>query len=104
MKFKSLGIKLIFAILLLLGVFIRLSHLNFTSGLTYDELYSWKCATQTFPFGIVDFLIKTDYHPPLYYLILNQWMGLVGESDLSLELLTVLFSSATLWIVYLLGK
>ena len=42
----------------------------------------------------------TNAHPPLFYFILHFWMRL-GDSEVSLRLLSVLAGAATIWVVYL---
>lgn len=41
----------------------------------------------------------TNAHPPLYYFVLHFWMRL-GDSEVSLRLLSVLAGAATVWVVY----
>jgi len=58
-----------------------------TRSLWFDEAFSWRVAT--FPLG--ELLERTggDNHPPLHFLLLKAWMGLWGESELSLRMLSV---------------
>jgi hypothetical protein len=41
----------------------------------------------------------TNAHPPLFYFVLHFWMRL-GDSEVSLRLLSVLAGAATVWVVY----
>ncbi len=45
-----------------------------------------------------------DQNPPLYFLILHFWMKIVGVSDLSAKLLSVLFSVLASFILFLFAK
>jgi uncharacterized membrane protein len=44
--------------------------------------------------------VKADNHPPLYYLLLKLWGDNLGYSEVSIRLLSILFSTLTLIVVY----
>ncbi len=101
---KKNKIPFILTVIVIIGFLIRLISINSQDGLWCDEAYSWLVSTQSFPLGILKKLITEDYHPPLYHFILHFWMKLFGDSDIALRMLSVIFSTATIAISYLIGK
>jgi uncharacterized membrane protein len=70
-----------------------------------DEAFSWFAATRTGFFEVAgSALVVTDVHPPLYLILLNGWIGLVGETVIALRMLSVLLMWLTFPAVYLLGR
>lgn len=55
-------------------------------------------------FSIISVFSPLDFHPPLYYLVLKVWTTVFGYSSIVLRMPSVLFSLATGWFVYQLGK
>lgn len=45
-----------------------------------------------------------DFHPPLYHAILKSWMIVSGTSEIAVRFPSVIFSVATVYITYLIGK
>jgi uncharacterized membrane protein len=45
-----------------------------------------------------------DFHPPLYYLLMKFWTSIFGYSEVALRMLSVLFSLATGWVIYLICR
>lgn len=87
--------------ILVLGALLRLLQLDF-QPLWWDEGYSVFFATRDFS----DMLARTaiDIHPPLYYALLQLWLGLVGKDATALRLLSVVIGSAAIPLVYLTAK
>lgn len=56
------------------------------------------------PTTVVNHLLRHDIHPPFYFLLLHQWMKLVGSSYLSGRLLSWLLDFGTFVLVILLGQ
>ena len=96
--------KLLFTLILILTFILRLIAIDSLSGLTYDELFFWNIAINNDYIGIIKELINTDYHPPLYLFTLKLWITLFGDSDITLHLLSVIYSSLCAWVAYLIGK
>lgn len=48
--------------------------------------------------------ISADFHPPLYYLVINFWSNFFGTSEIVLRIPSVIFGSLTIYIVYLIAK
>jgi uncharacterized membrane protein len=51
---------------------------------------------------VADGLRETDVHPPVYYGLLSKWRGIAGGSIEAARLFSVLFSTATVILLYLL--
>ena len=86
----------------LVGGFLRVLLLG-TKGMWLDETFSVWLANQS----VVDMLhwiVKIDPHPPLYYLLLHYWIALYGDTPYNARLLSALFGTATIPIIYLIGK
>ncbi len=72
-------------------------------GLRLDESFSIWLSNQSVV-EIVQWIVKIDQHPPLYYLLLHHWIGLQGDTLGSVRLLSALFGTATIPVMYLIGK
>lgn len=87
----------------------RLYYLNFV-GLWFDEAYfvvfarPWSSGGVNSLADLIKWLAKGDVHPPLYFAFLFYWIRLLGDSEVSLRLLSALFGTATVPFSYLLGK
>ena len=105
-KIKSilLSEKLVLALIILVGLYLRISGLDKVDGLWLDEIMSYDHAKNTFPWGIISDLCHNDFHAPLYYFILHFWLVLFGDNDLIIRSLSVLFGVLTIPVMYLAGK
>lgn len=90
--------------IIFLGIILRLIGLNKPFGLGYDEAISYTYAIKSFPFGIINNLVNTDVHLPLYFLILNLWIKLFSNSDLVIRMLSVFFGALTCLLGYFCGR
>jgi hypothetical protein len=89
-------------IIVLIGGFLRVFLLD-KNGLWLDEAFSVWMASHS----VVDMLqwtVRIDQHPPLYYLLLHYWMAFKGDTPYNVRLLSVLFGAGTIPIIYLIGK
>ena len=69
-------------VITLIGAFLRMFLLS-SQGLWLDETFSVWLASH----GVADLLqwaVRLDQSPPLYYLILHYWMGLNGDTPYDL--------------------
>ncbi len=90
-------------VLVLVGSWLRISGINGQS-LWFDEVFSRNVAVQfTIP-SIVRDGVAGDVHPPLYFVLLNAWVSLTGDSALALRLLSALFAMLTLPAIYHLAR
>lgn len=53
---------------------------------------------------MLHWIITTDQHPPLYYLLLHFWSTFTGNTPYYVRLLSALFGTATIPIIYLIGQ
>jgi mannosyltransferase len=89
-------------LLTLVGGWLRVFLLG-SKGLGLEETFSIWLANHS----VVDMLhwiVKLDQHPPLYYLLLHYWIALKGDTPSSVRLLSALFGTATIPVIYLIGK
>ena len=68
-----------------------------------DETFSVWLASQSVA-DMLQWIVRIDQHPPLYYLLLHYWIGLNGDSPYYVRLFSVLFGAGTIPIIYLIGK
>jgi hypothetical protein len=86
----------------LIGGLLRVLLLG-SKGMWLDETFSVWLANHS----VVDMLqwtVKIDQHPPLYYLLLHYWIALNGDTPYYARLLSVLFGAGTIPVIYLIGK
>jgi mannosyltransferase len=89
-------------ILTLAGGFLRV-YLIGSRGLRLEETVSIWLASHTVG-EIVQWAMRIDQHPPLYYLLLHAWIGLNGDTPYYTRVLSALFGAATIPLIYLIGK
>ncbi len=104
MEYKyHMGYKISLILIILFAFFLRAIGIFNDLGLNYDELFSFDMALA--PLDIFfQKLISTDYHPPLFYLILKGWIALFGTNDTIIYLLSICFSVFCIPVAYLIGK
>ena len=68
-----------------------------------DETFSVWLANQSVA-DMLQWIVKIDQHPPLYYLLLHSWIALHGDTPYDARLLSALFGAGTIPIIYLIGK
>src|SRR5512138_1929736 len=83
----------------LIGGFLRAFMLGM-KGMWLDETFSVWLANHSVP-DILHWIVKIDQHPPLYYLLLHYWIAHNGDTPYYARLLSVLFGTATIPIIYL---
>ena len=89
------------AAITIVGLLLRLYALN-RQSLWFDEgVTVWKVAQ---PYSRLWGLNSIDTVPPLYYWLLKMWVGLWGLNDTSIRLFSALLGTATIPVVYSLGK
>jgi mannosyltransferase len=86
----------------LLGFALRIAYLTHES-VGYDEAFS--LTTSRLPLGQMMHELVSDFvHPPLHYFVLRGWFELFGFGVTQARLLSVLFSSAALVMLFLLTE
>ena len=86
----------------LIGGWLRVFLLG-SKGLWLDETFSIWLANHSVV-DMLQWIVKIDQHPPLYYLLLHYWIALNGDTPDSVRLLSALFGAATIPVIYLIGK
>jgi uncharacterized membrane protein len=89
--------------IIVLAVLSRLYNLTFQS-LWLDELYTMSIADPGHSIKDIMAYIKTDFHPPLHYIIAHLFFKIVGFNDFSGRLLSALIGILGVIAMYLLGK
>lgn len=88
-RVRSGLIKAAVGLVILVAFAARLFTLGEPS-LWFDEGVSVFFASKPAP-ELLTTVVREDLHPPLYYLSLHLWMGLVGREEFSVRFLSVLF-------------
>ena len=89
-------------IITLIGGFLRTLLLS-TKGMWLDETFSVWLANQRV-FDMLQWIVKIDQHPPLYYFLLHYWIELHGDMPYDVRLLSAIFGASTIPVIYLIGK
>jgi LysM repeat protein/4-amino-4-deoxy-L-arabinose transferase-like glycosyltransferase len=84
--------------ILIIGAVLRLFLLA-DKSIWLDEAFSISISQRGLG-DLLDLVLRTDVHPPFYYLMLKFWL-LLGESPSHVRLLSVLFSTASIALMYL---
>lgn len=74
-----------------------------TKGMWLDETFSVWLANQSVS-DMLQWIVRIDQHPPLYYLLLHSWIAHNGDTPYSARLLSALIGVGTIPIIYLIGK
>lgn len=92
----------VFALLLILFAagFLRFHTLD-TRDLWYDEVFTYDVSQLSLPQLI--YALSMDTSPPLYFLMLKCWSGIL-ENVLNLRSLSIVWALLGIWGVYLLGS
>ena len=89
--------------ILMLGFALRVLKLG-SQELSYDETVSFFIASQDVR-DMLPYLLKAHFeHPPLYYLLLQPWIRLLGESEFILRFPSVFFSVLSIPLAFHLGR
>jgi len=89
-------------IITFLGGFLRVLLLGM-KGMWLDETFSVWLASHNIG-EMLQWIVRIDQHPPLYYFLLHYWIAIKGNSPYYVRLFSVLFGAATIPIIYLIGK
>jgi hypothetical protein len=86
----------------LIGGGLRVLLLN-SKGMWLEETFSVWLANHSVA-DMLQWIVKVDQHPPLYYLLLHYWIALNGDTPYYVRLLSALFGAGTIPMIYLIGK
>jgi len=89
-------------LILLIGIVLRAYRLDFQS-LWYDEAFSVVAASGP---SLADLLttVGADFHPPLYFLLLHEWLAAFGPSDVAARSLSAAVGAAGLVAMWALAR
>lgn len=93
---------MILLLIILLGLVLRLISLN--QSLWLDEATSVLVARDFSFSDIITRFSPGDFHPPFYYFLLKTWIGVFGSSEVAARSLSAVLGSATIPLVFLIGK
>lgn len=101
--FPKYQVGLLVAAITLLALVLRLINLGY-SDLTFDETASYFVASK--PLGeMLPYLLSAFHeHPPVYFLALAGWMEVLGRGEVALRLLSVLFGTLSIPLMYQFGR
>ncbi|MBL8062310.1 MAG: glycosyltransferase family 39 protein [Anaerolineales bacterium] len=85
-----------------IGGFLRILLLG-NKGMWLDETFSVWLTSHTVP-DMLQWIVRIDQHPPLYYLLLYYWIANYGDTPYYARLFSALFGTLTIPIIYLIGK
>ena len=89
-------------IITLVGGWLRVFLLD-KQGMWLDETFSIWLARHSVV-DMLQWIVKIDQHPPLYYLLLHYWITLKGDTPYYVRLLSAIFGAGTIPVIYLIGK
>jgi mannosyltransferase len=89
-------------IITMIGFILRVLLLG-NKGMWLDETFSVWVANHSV-LDMLQWIVKIDQHPPLYYLLLHYWIALNGDTPSNVRMLSALFGAGTIPIIYLIGK
>lgn len=101
-EFEGLEEWLLIIVITLIGGWLRVFMLD-KKGLWLDEAFSVWLAKHSLA-GMLQWSARVDIHPPLYYFLLHYWIAFKGDTPFNVRLLSALFGTATIPVVYLIGK
>lgn len=88
------------------GIFIIAGFVRFIAlnqSLWLDETIVANVVNRYTFMDIIFQFSPSDFHPPLYYLLIDVWIAIFGTSEIALRLPSILFSLLAGWYVYKIG-
>lgn len=101
-EFDELASWLLIISITLFGGWLRVLLLS-SKGMWLDETFSVWLANHSVP-DMLQWILRIDQHPPLYYLLLHYWIAHNGDTPYYARLLSALFGTGTIPLIYLIGK
>ncbi len=92
---------LYFFIIVLVNILFKIIQLGLSS-FWYDEIVSVESAS--LDFGHIKHVSEWDNNPPFYYYCLSVWIKLFNDSEFCVRLLSVIFSSLSAGVIFLLAN
>ena len=98
-------ISIVIALITLIGLGLRLLHLEGLGGFDFDEIVSYEFADQSLSGMLRTVAARKFEHPPLYYAMLHLWFFIPWErSETFVRLLSVVLGTLTIPATYLLAR
>jgi mannosyltransferase len=85
----------------IVGLTLRLYRLG-DNSLWFDEGFSVAWANSAVP-ELLHRTLLAEPHPPTYYLMLHYWITAFGASPVAIRMLSVIFGTATIFVVFEIG-
>jgi hypothetical protein len=92
----------ILAVIFAAGAVLRFATLS-TQSFWLDEAIAINSARLDLG-GMLDSLARTEGNPPFYFLLLDGWMRVLGDSEAAVRSLSALFGTATILVGYEIGR
>jgi len=89
-------------LILFVGLVLRLINLN--QSLWLDEAINAVFVRSQSLNSLIFNYSLSDFHPPLYFILMRGWVLLFGSSEIALRIPSVIFGVASIYIVYKIGK
>lgn len=89
--------------IVVVGATLRLVGLG-SESYWLDEIASLQYVLTRTPVEVITELPFVDRHPPLYYALLDGWIGVLGTGEAPVRLLSALFGVTALPVIYGIGK
>src|SRR3989337_3506852 len=89
-------------IILLVALVLRFISLN--QSLWLDEAINVNVARALSFKSLIFNYSLSDFHPPLYHILLRSWILFFGSSEISVRRPSVLLGIGTVFVTYLIGK
>ncbi len=93
---------LLLFLIITIGLFLRLYHLDQESFWT-DEAFSVHHASEKNVESVIQNVKLTEGAPPGYYLLLHFWIKMVDDTEFSIRLLSAIFGTGSIIIMYALA-
>ena len=87
--------------MIVLGGFLRFYAIG-DKDLWLDEAFSVWMSRHPLP-ALIDWLVRIDQHPPLYYMLLHFWLAF-GDTAAHVRILSALLSTLTIPVIFLIGQ
>lgn len=90
-------------LIFLLGLFLRIYGIG-SESFWLDEAYSEKISRLNLVDIVKTIIDEHENNPPFYYMLLHYWTAIFGNDEFSLRLLSALFGSMSILLIYSLGN
>ena len=100
---KNKNFWILFAVFTV-GIVFRLLFLDKPSGLSYDELVSFKQAVQPNAISTIFYTLQTDVHLPFYQVLLHWWCKIFSFSDIALRAFSAFCGILSVFVAFFIGK